>query len=197
MRDLIVIFVSLVLVDNLVLVQGLGICPTVKLSTNAGRSLKLGAMVALAMLLTTAAAWPIEHFLLEPFGLDYFRILILVPVSCAIGFGLLALFQKKAPGFCGGGVCLNSLLVTNCAVLGLALQSAGKAASFPEALAMALGGGAGFVLVLLVFAGMRDRIDRTAGIPAAFRGIPSYLAAASVLSVVLTAFSGVASGLFS
>lgn len=197
MKELIVVFVSLALVNNLALVQGLGICPTVKFSAGAGRSLKMGAIVALVMLIEVAVAWPLDRFVLMAFGLEYFRILVLIPLSCAIGFGFLSLVNKHMPAFCGGGICLNGLLVTNCAVLGMVLLSAGGRYTYPEALAAALGGGAGFILVLILFAGMRYKIDNTKGIPEAFRGIPIYLAAASVLSVVLTAFSGVAVGLFS
>ena len=196
MRELIVIFVTMALVNNLVLVQGLGICPTIKLTATAGRSAFLGSLVALAMVMAVALTWPLEHYLLTPYHLEYFRILVYVPLICAAGFLLLQGISRIYPAFCAGGLCLNSLLVTNCAVVGLPLLLASKGYSFGESMVAALGSGIGFILVLVLFSGMRHQIDRTKGIPEAFRGIPLYLAAAAVLSVVLTAFSGVAVGIF-
>lgn len=196
MKDLIVIMVSMVLVNNLVLVQGLGICPTIKLSFNAARAAVLGLIVGLGMIVSVAVTWPIEHYLLEPYGLEYFRIMLFVPLVCLTGYLIQRIVGLLAPKFCLGVGCLNSLLMTNCAVVGIALISAQKDYTFFQSIAGAIGGGLGFVLVMVVFAGMRYKIDRTKGIPEIFKGIPLYLVAAAMLAVVLTGFSSVAMGIF-
>jgi Na+-translocating ferredoxin:NAD+ oxidoreductase subunit A len=196
MRDIIIIMVSMVLVNNLVLVQGLGICPTIKLSVNARRSVSLGFFVGLGMVASTAVTWPIDKYLLKPYDLEYFRILIFVPLVCLVGYLIVKLVHKVIPTFCMGVGCLNSLLMTNCAVVGIALLNVQKEYTYLQALMAAVGAGIGFVLVMVLFAGMRHRIDRTKGIPQAFQGIPVYLAAAAMLSVVLIGFSSVAVGIF-
>jgi electron transport complex protein RnfA len=197
MREIIVIMVSMVLVNNLVLVQGLGICPTIKLSVNAGRSAALGTFVGLGMVAATAVTWPIDKYLLKPFELEYFRILIFVPLVCLIGYLIVRLVHKLIPGFCMGVGCLNSLLMTNCAVVGITLLSVQKDYSYLQAVLGSVGAGIGFVMVMVLFAGMRHRIDQTKGIPQSFQGIPVYLVAAAMLAIVLTGFSSVAVGIFS
>lgn len=197
MKEIIVIMVSMVLVNNLVLVQGLGICPTIKLSVNARRSVALGSFVALGMVAATAATWPIDKYLLKPYDLEYFRILIFVPLVCLVGYLIVKLVHKLIPGFCIGVGCLNSLLMTNCAVVGIALISVQKDYTYLQAVMGSFGAGIGFVLVMVLFAGMRHKIDHTKGIPQIFQGIPVYLVAAAVLSVVLTGFSSIAVGIFS
>ena len=197
MRDIIVIMVSMVLVNNLVLVQGLGICPTIKLSVNAGRSAALGSFVALGMVAATAVTWPIDKYLLKPFELEYFRILIFVPLVCLMGYLIVRLVHKLIPGFCMGVGCLNSLLMTNCAVVGITLLSVQKDYTYLQAVLGSVGAGIGFVMVMVLFAGMRHRIDQTKGIPQTFQGIPVYLVAAAMLAIVLTGFSSVAVGIFS
>lgn len=196
MREIIVIMVSMVLVNNLVLVQGLGICPTIKLSVNARRSMALGSFVGLGMVTATAVTWPIDKYLLKPYDLEYFRILIFVPLVCLVGYLIVKLVHKLIPTFCMGVGCLNSLLMTNCAVVGIALLSVQQEYTYFQAVMGAVGAGIGFVFVMILFAGMRHRIDRTKGIPEVFQGIPVYLVAAAMLSVVLIGFSNVAVGIF-
>lgn len=196
MREIIVILVSMVLVNNLVLVQGLGICPTIKLSVNAGRSLALGSLVGLGMVVATAVTWPIDKYILKPFDLEYFRILIFVPLVCLVGYLIVKLVHKLFPTFCIGAGCWNSLLMTNCAVVGISLLSVQKDYTYLQAVMGAVGAGIGFALVMILFAGMRHRIDHTKGIPQAFQGIPIYLVAAAMLAVVLIGFSNVAVGIF-
>jgi Na+-translocating ferredoxin:NAD+ oxidoreductase subunit A len=196
MREIIIIMVSMVLVNNLVLVQGLGICPTIKLSVNARRSVSLGLLVGVGMVASTAVTWPIDKYLFKPYDLEYFRILIFVPLVCLVGYLIIKLVHKLIPSFCMGVGCLNSLLMTNCAVVGIALLSVQKDYTYIQAVMGALGAGVGFILVMVLFAGMRHRIDRTEGIPQAFQGIPVYLIAAAMLSVVLIGFSSVAVGIF-
>jgi electron transport complex protein RnfA len=196
MKEIIIIMVSMVLVNNLVLVQGLGICPTIKLSANARRSVALGALVGLGMVAATAVTWPIDKYILKPYDLEYFRILIFVPLVCLVGYLIVKLVHKLIPAFCMGVGCLNSLLMTNCAVVGIALISVQKEYTYLQAVLGAVGAGIGFVLVMILFAGMRHRIDHTKGIPQIFQGIPVYLVAAAMLSVVLIGFSSVAVGIF-
>jgi electron transport complex protein RnfA len=188
--------VSMVLVNNLVLVQGLGICPTIKLSANAKRSFQLGSFVGLGMVVATAVTWPIDKYILKPYDLEYFRILIFVPLVCLVGYLIVTFVHKFIPTFCTGVGCLNSLLMTNCAVVGIALISVQKEYTYLQAILGAVGAGIGFVLVMILFAGMRHRIDHTKGIPQVFQGIPVYLVAAAMLSVVLIGFSSVAVGIF-
>jgi len=197
MKEIIVIMISMVLVNNLVLVQGLGICPTIKLSVNAKRSAALGSLVGIGMVAATAVTWPIEKYILIPYDLTYFRIIVFVPLVCLVGSAIVRLIGKLSPNFFAGVWCLNSLLMTNCAVVGIAFLSVQKDYTYLQAVLGAVGAGIGFVLVMVLFAGMRYRIDHTKGIPVAFQGIPIYLVAAAVLAVVLTGFSTVAVGIFS
>jgi Na+-translocating ferredoxin:NAD+ oxidoreductase subunit A len=196
MKEIIVIMVSMVLVNNLVLVQGLGICPTIKLSVNAGRSAALGLFVGLGMVVATAVTWPIDKYFLKPYDMEYFRILIFVPLVCLVGYLIVKLVHIIIPNFCLGVGCLNSLLMTNCAVVGITLLSVQTDYTYVQTIMGAFGAGIGFVVVMVLFAGMRHRIDRTKGIPVIFQGVPIYLVAAAMLSVVLTGFSSVAVGIF-
>lgn len=197
MKEIIVIMVSMVLVNNMVLVQGLGICPVIKLSVNAKRSAVLGALVALGMVAATAATWPIDKYILKPYHLEYFKILVFVPLVCLIGYLIVKLVHKLNPDFCFGIGCLNSLLMTNCAVVGISLLSVQQDYTYLQAVLGAVGAGIGFVIIMILFAGMRHKIDQTKGIPQIFQGIPIYLVAAAMLAVVMTGFSSVAVGIFS
>ena len=195
MATILSIMLGVILVNNYVLAQFLGICPFLgvskKLDSAVGRSLA----VTFVMVLATLATWPIQTFLLDRFGIGYMQTVVFILVIAAL-VQLVELTLKKymPPLYRSLGVYLP-LITTNCAVLGVTVNNIDNSYGFLESLANSFGAGMGFLLAMVLFAGIRGKME-TSDIPEALKGVPSVLIAASILSVSFMGFSGVVEGIF-
>ena len=190
------IILSAILTDNFVLSKFMGCCPVLGVSKDIGNSLGMGTAVIFVMVCSTAITYPIYVQLLAPLGLAYLQTMTFILVI-ALFVQLIEIMLKKLipPLHKALGIYLP-LITTNCAVLGVTLlnvdqfaASASFAAGYLKALLYAFCAGIGFTLALLIFAGVRNRLE-SADIPEMFKGVPATLIAASIVSLSFLAFSG-------
>ncbi len=170
-----------VLVNNYAMEKFLGICPV--LGGRKHGTAAMGFSVALVMLLTAAITWPLENFVLVPLGAEYLETLMFVLVVLLVVYILGAIFAKSGKSLGG----YFPLIALNGAVLGLAVNNIAEGYSFLESLFASIGAGLGFVLAMLLFDGVKSRINERY-VPKAFQGIPVMLLAASIISLAFYAF---------
>ena len=190
--NLMYILVTSVLVENVVLAKFLGCCPFLGVSKKLDSAVGMSSAVIFVMLMATAVTWPIYTYLLAPQGLDYLQTIVFILVIAAL-VQLVEFILKKymKPLYRSLGVYLP-LITTNCAVLGCTLLNIENHYGFVESLINALGSGLGFMLAMVLFAGVRSKME-TVEFPKSFQGIPITLIAASIVSM---SFMGFADGIF-
>ena len=195
MKDLMIILFSAILVENFVLNKFMGICPFLGVSKKMSSALGMSAAVTFVMLLATAITYPIYQYLLTPFGLDYLRVVVFILII-ALFVQIVEIILKRfvKPLYESLGVYLP-LITTNCAVLGVTILNVDNHYNFIQSMFNSLGAGLGFALALVIFAGVRERIE-LADIPKAFKGVPATLIAASIVSLSFVGFSGIVEGIF-
>lgn len=189
--NLIVILTSAVLIDNYVLRQFLGICPFLGVSKKLDQSVGMGISVTLVMLIATAATWPIQYYVLDAFGLGYMQTIVFILIIAALVQMIELLLKRFIPSLHKGLGVYLPLITTNCAVLGVTINNITDGWGFLESLVSALGCGLGFMLAMVLFSGLRQKIDETA-IPKCFRGLACTLIAASFISLAFFGFDGLA-----
>ena len=194
-KTLIVIIVSSVLINNYVLRQFLGICPFLGVSKKLNQATGMGIAVTVVMLIATAVTWPIQYFILNTLGLGYMQTIVFILVIAALVQMIEILLKKFIPALHKGLGVYLPLITTNCAVLGVTINNISDGYNFIEALVSSLGCGLGFMLAMVLFSGIRSRIDESA-IPESFRGLACTLIAASFISLAFFGFDGIASNLF-
>ena len=194
-KSLIVILLSSVLVNNYVLSRFLGICPFLGVSKKLDQATGMGISVTAVMLLATAVTYPIQYFVLDKLGLGYMQTIVFILVIAAL-VQMLELFLKKvSPALHKGLGVYLPLITTNCAVLGVAINNVNDGYNFIESMVSSLGCGLGFLLAMVLFSGLRSRIDESR-VPAPFKGLAITLIAASFISLAFMGFSGIVDNLF-
>ena len=183
-KSLLLILLGGVLANNYALQKFLGVTPFLGYSRDESRIAGMGLAVTVVMILTAAVTWPVETFLLAKLGLDYLQTLVFIALILILVY-LVDLVVKKLMHKSLG--VYFPLIALNSAVLGLALEAGAKGYSYGQTLAAALGVGLGFLVALLLMNGVQSRIEEK-HIPAAFRGLPISLLAASIIAMVLVAF---------
>lgn len=193
--NLMYILVTSVLAENVVLAKFLGCCPFLGVSKKLDSAVGMSSAVIFVMLMATAVTWPIYTYLLAPQGLDYLQTIVFILVIAAL-VQLVEFILKKymKPLYRSLGVYLP-LITTNCAVLGCTLLNIENHYGFVESLINALGSGLGFMLAMVLFAGVRSKME-TVEFPKSFQGIPITLIAASIVSMSFMGFASVADGIF-
>lgn len=194
-KTLIIILLSSVLVNNYVLSRFLGICPFLGVSKKFDQAVGMGASVTAVMLVATLATWPIQNFVLDRFGLGYMQTIVFILVIAALVQMLEITLKKFSPALHKGLGVYLPLITTNCAVLGVAINNITDGYGFLESIVSSLGVGLGFLLAMVLFSGIRSRIDHDE-IPSAFRGIAITLIAASFISLAFMGFAGIVDNLF-
>ena len=194
-KSLIVILLSSVLVNNYVLSRFLGICPFLGVSKKLDQATGMGISVTAVMLLATAVTYPIQYFILDKFGLGYLQTIIFILVIAALVQMLEIILKRFSPALHSSLGVYLPLITTNCAVLGVAINNITDGSNFVESLVSSLGCGLGFLLAMVLFSGLRSRIDESR-VPKPFRGLAVTLIAASFISLVFMGFSGIVDKLF-
>ncbi len=189
MKGLLVILLSAMLVDNFVLSKFMGICAFLGVSKKLDSAVGMGAAVTFVMLCATLCTYPIYTLILVPMGLTYLKTIAFILII-ALFVQIVEMFLKKKvpPLYNALGVFLP-LITTNCAVLGVTILNIDNSYGLGESLVNALGAGLGFTLALIIFSGVRQRVN-AANTPAMFKGVPATLIAASIVSVSFMGFSG-------
>ena len=196
MKELLMIVMSVILVDNFVLAQFLGICPFLGVSKKLDSAVGMGAAVTFVMVLATVVTWPIQILVLDKFGIGYLQTVVFILVIASL-VQLLEMALKKymPPLYSSLGVYLP-LITTNCAVLGVTVLNITEGYNFVQSIFNSLGAGIGFLLAMVLFAGLRGRLENNTHIPESFKGIPITLVTASILSLSFMGFSGMVDGIF-
>lgn len=187
---------SVILVDNFVLSKFLGICPFLGVSKKLDSAVGMGAAVTFVMVLATAVTWPIQTFVLDAYGIGYLQTVVFILVIASL-VQLLEMILKKymPPLYQSLGVYLP-LITTNCAVLGVTVLNIDEGYTFVQSIFNSLGAGIGFLLAMVLFAGLRGKLEKNTLIPESFKGIPITLVTASILSLTFMGFSGMVDGIF-
>jgi electron transport complex protein RnfA len=189
--ELLAIALGAALVNNFVLVQFLGVCPFVGGSQRIESAIGLGLATGLVLTITAGATQLVERYLLQPYGLEYLRLIaFLIATGAVAGLTELAI-RRFSPVLQRVLGLYIPLVATNCAVLGLALINATASRSFVAALFYGAGAALGFALALVLFAGLRERLVY-ADVPVAFRGASIAFVTAGIVALAFMAFSGFA-----
>ena len=194
-KTLIVILLSAVLVNNYVLRQFLGICPFLGVSKKLNQAVGMGVAVTFVMLLATAVTWPIQIFVLDKLGLSYMQTIVFILVIAALVQFVEIFLKKFIPSLHKSLGVYLPLITTNCAVLGVTINNIKDGFNFGESMVSSLGCGLGFMLAMVLFSGVRSRIDES-DIPEHFKGLPATLIAASFVSLAFFGFEGIVENLF-
>lgn len=194
-KSLVVILLSSVLVNNYVLARFLGICPFLGVSKKLDQAAGMGVSVTAVMLLATLVTWPIQRFVLDAFGLGYLQTIVFILVIASLVQMLEVILKKFSPALHRGLGVYLPLITTNCAVLGVAINNVTDGYTFIESMVSSLGCGLGFLLAMVLFSGIRSRIDETE-VPRPFRGVAITLIAASFLSLAFMGLAGIVDNLF-
>lgn len=194
-RNLMYILVTSVLVENVVLAKFLGCCPFLGVSKKLDSAVGMSSAVIFVMLMATAVTWPIYTYLLAPNGLDYLQTIVFILVIAALVQMVEFILKKYMKSLYKALGVYLPLITTNCAVLGCTLLNLENHYNFLESLVNALGSGLGFMLAMLLFAGVRSKME-SVEFPKSFQGIPITLVAASIVSMSFMGFASVADGIF-
>ena len=188
--EYILIFISAIFVNNIVLSQFLGICPFLGVSKKIDTALGMGAAVAFVLTLSTIVTYLVQKFILDPFGLQYLQTLAFILVIAALVQMVEIILKKTSPALYQALGIFLPLITTNCAVLGVAVINMNEKYTFLESVVHALGASAGFLLAIVLMAGIRERIEISQNMPRCLRGLPIALVTAGLMSIAFMGFSG-------
>ena len=189
-KALIYILLTGIFVNNYVLQKFLGICPFLGVSKKFDQASGMGIAVTFVMLCATAVTWPIQKYILESNGLGYLQTIVFILVIAALVQFVEIVLKKFIPALHKSLGVYLPLITTNCAVLGVAINNITDGFNFIESMFSSLGVGLGFLLAMVLFAGVRSRIENCPS-PKAMQGLPITLIAASIVSLAFFGFAGV------
>ncbi|MDA3852878.1 MAG: electron transport complex subunit RsxA [Bacteroidales bacterium] len=186
----ILIFISAVFVNNIVLSQFLGICPFLGVSKKIDTAIGMAGAVTFVMTIATIVTYLVQKSILEPFGVDFMQTIVFILIIASL-VQLLEIVLKKVspPLYQALGVFLP-LISTNCAILGVAILVIQKDMNLMESVVYAISSAIGFGLALVIFAGLREKLDLL-NIPKGMKGTPIALIVAGLLAMAFMGFSGI------
>ena len=195
MKIMISILLTGILTENFILAKFLGICPFLGVSKKLNTAVGMRAAVIFVMLLSTAVTYPINAKLLVPNDLEYLQTIVFILVIAALVQLVEIILKKYMPALYNALGIYLPLITTNCAVLGVVLINVENNYNFGQSMMRSLGGGLGFMLAMVMFAGVRERLE-SCDVPKFLQGLPITLIAASLTSVSFLGFSGIVDGIF-
>lgn len=188
--ELISIFLSALLVNNFVLAKFLGICSFLGVSQKTETAKGMGFAVTFVMVLATIMTYIVNVFILIPLNLQYLSTLAFILVIAALVQFVEIVIKKTNPGLYRGLGIFLPLITTNCAVLGVAVINMDKGFNLAQGIANSLGAALGYMLAIVLLAGLRERMEDNTGMPEAFRGLPISLITAGLMAIAFFGFSG-------
>lgn len=195
MQNLAMILFSVILVDNLVLSQFLGICSFIGLTKNLKSAMGMSLAVTFVMVVSAAITWPLYFYILAPLGLNYLDNLVFILVIASTVQIIEAIIHKTAPALYDSMGIFLPLITTNCAILGIMFVNIESSYNFVEALVNGLGAGLGYMLAMFLFTGVRQKIEDS-NPPKFLQGLPITLIAAGLVSMSFFGFKGLIENLF-
>lgn len=191
MREMVIIIIGAVLVNNIVLTQFLGICPFVGVSKKLKSAIGMGVAVTFVLTLASVITWLVQRFVLERLEIEYLQTIAFILIIASLVQFVEMVIRKTSPELYKALGIYLPLITTNCAVLGVAILNIQKSYSLINTFANGLGNGLSFTLALILFAGIRERLEES-DIPRSFQGMPIALITAALMSI---AFLGCFTGL--
>lgn len=189
MKEILVILLTAVLTQNFVFIKFMGICPFLGVSDKADKAVGMSFAVIFVMTLSSAATWCVYHYVLAPYGLEYLKTVAFILIIASL-VQLIEMFLKKfIPALYASLGIYLPLITTNCAVLGVALINIQQDYSFLRSVFYGFSSGLGFMAAIVIFAGVRERMQLSSP-PRAFRGMPIALIAAGLIAMIFSGFSG-------
>ena len=183
------IIIGAIFVNNVVLSQFLGICPFLGVSSKVNTSLGMGAAVTFVMALASIVAWSIQTFILVPLQIEYMQTIVFILVIAALVQMVEIVLKKVSPSLYQALGIFLPLITTNCAVLGVAILMIQKEFNLLQSFTYSVSTALGFALALVIFAGIRERLELD-DMPKAMQGIPIALITAAILAMAFMGFSG-------
>ena len=191
--DLLIIAIGAILINNFVLVQFLGICPFLGVSKKVDTSVGMGFAVIFVMACASIITWCVPYYLLVPFHLEYLQTIAFILVIAVLVQFVEMFLKKSIPSLYSALGVYLPLITTNCAVLGVAIQNitkfTGVEMSFVKSLVYGVSAGIGFTIAIVLFAGVRERLE-SSNVPEFLKGMPITLVTAALLSIAFLGFSG-------
>ncbi|EEK16765.1 electron transport complex subunit RsxA [Porphyromonas uenonis] len=190
--EFIIIFIVAVFVNNVVLSQFLGICPFLGVSKKVSTATGMGAAVTFVLLLATMVTWLVQTYILVPIGLEFLQTIAFILVIATLVQMIEMIIKKISPALYQALGVFLPLITTNCCVLGVAILVIQKEFTYAESLVYAVSIGIGFLLAMVIFAGIREQLAKTGSTPRAMKGTPIALITAGILAMAFMGFSGLA-----
>lgn len=195
LKGLIAVFLASILTENYILNKFLGICPFLGVSKKVNTAFGMSCAVTFVMVLSTAVTWPIYNFVLLPNGIAYLQTLVFILIIAALVQLVEIILKKYMPPLYNSLGIYLPLITTNCAVLGVTMLVIEKGAAdasfgYVHSLVNALGAGIGFLVAMVIFAGVRQKLQHC-DIPQSLKGLPITLVAASLVAVSFLGFQGI------
>jgi len=194
-QGIVTIFIAGIFTDNFILSRFLGVCPFLGVSKRVDTAVGMSAAVTVVMLFSTAITYPLYTRVLAPLEIGYLQTVVFILVIASIVQLIEIVLKKYIPALYNGLGVYLPLITTNCAILGVTLLHFTQGHSYGEALLSALAAGIGFLVAMVMFAGVRSRIEGC-DIPKSLQGLPITLLAAGIMSLSFMGFIGVAQGMF-
>ncbi|MGI6588976.1 MAG: electron transport complex subunit RsxA [Peptococcia bacterium] len=189
MREMIIIIIGAVLINNIILSQFLGVCPFLGVSKKLSSAVGMGVAVTFVLTLASLITWLVQTFILELLEIEYLQTIAFILVIASLVQFVEMVMRKKTPDLYEALGVYLPLITTNCAVLGVAIINIQKSYGFLETLANSLGNALGFTLALVLFAGIRERLE-DADVPQSLKGMPIALVTAALMSIAFLGFTG-------
>ena len=183
------IIIGAIFVNNVVFAQFLGICPFLGVSSKVDTSLGMGAAVTFVIALTALVAWPIQTYVLNPLNIGYMQTIVFILVIAALVQMVEIVLKKVSPSLYQALGIFLPLITTNCAVLGVAITMIQKEYTLLQSFAFSVSTAIGFAIALVLFAGIRERLELD-DMPKAFKGVPIALVTAALLAMAFMGFTG-------
>ncbi|MGI6554528.1 MAG: electron transport complex subunit RsxA [Bacillota bacterium] len=189
MGDIFSIIVGSVLVKNILLAQFLGVCAFLGVSQKLESTIGMSAAVAFVMFMASAITWLVRNCILVPFHIEYLQTIAFILVIASLVQFVEMFVHKFSPALYDSLGIYLPLITTNCAVLGVAIMNVNAQYSFVEAVVNGLANAAGFALALILFAGIRERLEE-GDVPKALQGAPIAFVSAGIMAIAFLGFSG-------
>ena len=190
MKDLILLFVSAALVNNVVLTQFLGICPFLGVSKKVKTATGMGAAVIFVITLASMCTFAIQKLILDPLELGYLQTIVFILVIAALVQFVEMVLKKISPALYNALGVYLPLITTNCAVLGVAINNIQFEHTFLQSIFYSVGIASGFTLSIVILAGLRERMENNTEIPKSFQGSPIVLITAALMAIAFSGFAG-------
>ena len=190
MKEMILILIGSALVNNVVLSQFLGLCPVLGVSKKTKTAASMGAAVIFVIMIASAVTYAVHYKVLVPLGMEYMQTIVFILVIAALVQMIEMMLKKVSPPIYSALGVYLPLITTNCAVLGVAITNIQNGSTFAESMMNSLGTSVGFLIAIVIMAGIRERVEGN-DIPKAFQGMPIVLITSGLMAIAFCGFAGI------